>query len=67
MSVKDGVAEDVGTVGTLIGDPKFEDINGDGQITPDDRTIIARAQQTFLWYLQQILLQEFIIRNYGFV
>ena len=23
MSVKDGVAEDVGTVGTLIGDPKF--------------------------------------------
>ena len=40
MSVKDGVAEDVGTVGTLIGDPKFEDINGDGQITPDDRTII---------------------------
>ena len=47
MSVKDSVAEDVGTVGTLIGDPKFEDINGDGQITPDDRTIIARAQPDF--------------------
>lgn len=35
--------------GTEAGSYKYEDINGDGQITTDDRTAIGNGQPTFQW------------------
>ncbi len=33
------------------GDPKFKDVSGDGEITPDDRTIIGSASPDFIFGL----------------
>ena len=34
---------------TLLGDPKFEDTNGDGKITEDDRVALGQANPTIEW------------------
>ena len=52
--INDGIwgTEDIhlAPAGTNVGDYKYVDLDGDGQITPDkDRTIIGNGQPTFNW------------------
>ena len=43
------------TSSSHVGDVKYEDVNGDGVITPDDRTIIGNNMPTFTWGMTNTL------------
>jgi TonB-linked SusC/RagA family outer membrane protein len=36
----------------IVGDVKYKDVNGDGKITPADRTIVGHSHPTFTWGFQ---------------
>jgi hypothetical protein len=35
--------------GNIVGDVKYRDVNGDGAITPDDRTILGTRDPKYIW------------------
>ena len=58
--VSDGIwqldeADEADIYGARPGDHKYVDLNDDGQITGDDRTIIGHAQPDFFWSINNTL------------